>query len=105
MDSKLNFNIKLNSYICPNCHVGSFRDHYMAEFSREWSKCSCCGYMERKAITEARILSILDPDQLSEPFIDPLSDITNVTINSKTNCKNIHKKDNYCNCADCTSSK
>ncbi len=105
MDSQLSSDIALNTYFCPNCCAGSFRDHSMDEYSRKWNKCSSCSYMELKTITKARILSALDPSQLTEPFIDPLSKITDNISNVETNTSKIKKNKNCCESCECSCNK
>lgn len=54
----------------------------MSEYKHEWNKCSECGYMELKTITIARVLSVLAPEKLVEPFLDPLSPQTTQEVPS-----------------------
>ena len=97
MSSRLDSDITLNTRFCPMCHCGRFCEHPMSEYSREWNKCSSCGYMESKAITKARVLNVLAPEQLTEIFIDPILKIVEDTINVCSKCKKI-KSDNCCSC-------
>ena len=69
-----NQDASLAGYFCPVCHQATFREHWMAEFRREWNKCPSCGYMETKITTKNRILSVLNPSALIEPFEDPLTE-------------------------------
>jgi len=67
----------------------------MSEYMHEWNKCSNCGYMERKAITRARVLNVLAPDQLLEPFVEPItSELRDRNVKFSAHCEDIeeHKK-------------
>ena len=103
MDSRLHSDISICSFICPNCHRASFGEHFMAEYSREWNKCSGCGYMESKTTTRARILNVLAPEELTEPFIDPLLKTTNKSISMDSKAKDI-KENNKCDNCGCDTS-
>jgi hypothetical protein len=46
----------------------------MPEYSKDWNKCPSCGYMEEKTVTINRVLSKLCPEQLLEPFIEPVTE-------------------------------
>ena len=102
MDSGLHSDINFASYMCPNCHYATFYCHSMAEYNREWNKCSGCGYMERKTTTRARILNKWAPDQLTEPFIDPLTEIAEKSIYMCIHCKNVKKCNNSDNESNCS---
>ena len=89
MDSQLRFDINFNSYVCPKCHNSTFSEHIMQEYQREWNKCTFCGYMELKTITVARIINVLKPEQLSEPFVDPLLEIIDKTLDMNSDAESI----------------
>ena len=48
-----------NSYICPNCHSGTFYDCNNVDH-RGWHKCTHCGYMCLSADHMAKIKKALD---------------------------------------------
>ena len=74
MDSKLQYDLVINALICPNCHMGTFYQHSEMVYRHEWNKCTGCGYMELKAITNDRVLDKLDPTHFNGSFKDPLTD-------------------------------
>ena len=97
--------ISLNSMFCPLCRASHFNPHIMQEYSLDWNKCASCGYMELIEITKNRILSTLAPDQLTKPFIEPITaEIRNKVGNMKIQSQKIKSKNNCnqgCNCT-CT---
>ena len=90
MDHELYSDISLNSQFCPLCSASCFSEHRMLEH-RDYNKCTSCSYMELKIISKNRILSKLAPEQLTEPFIDPIPKIKKKSSSVCPNCKNIKK--------------
>ena len=95
MLSIINYMSHKDSYIysficlCPLCGGYTFSQHWMHEYSRDWNKCSSCGYMEEKTVSLKRAISKLDPDRLDKPFVDPVTDklikeSTDIRIYGKT---------------------
>jgi len=78
----------------------------MSSYEREWNKCTSCGYMELQEVTKNRIFSLIDPDMLSEPFIDPITvkmidKVNGMKVDSDNiNSQNKSTKCNNCSCAD-----
>lgn len=60
-------------FLCPLCGGCTFAQHSMLEYARDWNKCPSCGYMEEKTVSRNRVINVLAPDKLVEPFVDPIS--------------------------------
>ena len=90
----LHSEITLSLCICPNCHCATFSQHHMVEYKHEWNKCPSCSYMELKITTKNRVLNTLAPEQLIEPFVEPLTlKVKQKAMDLRTYCKDVKNSD------------
>lgn len=92
-------------FLCPLCGGCTFAQHSMLEYCKDWNKCPSCGYMEEKVVSKNRVINLLAPQELIEPFVDPISPqlikkVRGMTI-GKTDGHDDEKADQNIDCPNC----